>query len=555
MAKKKNRPLHPDEPLLHTDHPRPVTRREFISQGFMAGTGAVVGPSMLGMLTGSGEANAALSQDMVDLKASCGIVAGADKIPFICFDLAGGANFAGSNVLVGGPNGIEASPLTSAGYSKLGIPGDRLPDFATNAFVNRDLGIPFHSESSLLEGIKMRFTNTANVNGAVIPARSDNDTGNNPHNPMFGINRAGARGGLLTLIGSRNSISGGNSVSPASMVNTSVLPTKIDRPSDTEGLVDTGELSTKMGADNATRVMESIQRISSKKIDNTNVQTGLNGTVPDSAPPITFDKQIKDNMNCAYVKSADMVESFGGGSALNAKSTDADIGQIFTAQELGDPGSGSNGNREFRKTAAVMKMVMNGHAGAGTITMGGYDYHTGDRVTGDSRDVRAGQCIGACLRYAEILQKPLMIYVCSDGSVASNGTPDPNTTIPGKLVWTGDNSSTACSFFLVFKPQTTGTGGRPALFASGSDGLTAAQHQQLGYFRSGASVETSATPAANNVNLLVETVVLNYMALHGEQGMFTDADKFPKQGLGDNIMLDRMTAFEAIVNGTVANPL
>ena len=139
-----------------------------------------------------------------------------------------------------------------------------------------------------------------------------------------------------------------------------------------------------------------------------------------------------------------------------------------------------------------------------------------------------------------------MIYVCSDGSLSSNGTPDPNTTIPGKLVWTGDNSSTAASFFLVYKP-----GGRPVLFQSGSDGLTAAQHQQLGWFRSGASVETNATPAANNVNLLVETVILNYMALHGEIGQFTT--KFPNQGIGDNTMLDRMTAFEPIVNGVASS--
>mgnify|MGYP006982805884 CR=1 FL=1 len=34
----------------------------------------------------------------------------------------------------------------------------------------------------------------ASINGAVIAARSENDTGNNPHNPMYGIWRAGADG-------------------------------------------------------------------------------------------------------------------------------------------------------------------------------------------------------------------------------------------------------------------------------------------------------------------------------------------------------------------------
>lgn len=540
MAKNKNRTLHPDEPLLHADHSRPVTRREFISQGFATGTGAVLGTSMLGMLAGSEEARAAfLSQDMVDLKdpLKCNIVPGADKIPFICFDLAGGANFAGSNVLVGGQDGIQDT-LTSAGYSKLGIPGDRLPTtfLPTDTFVNLDLGIPFHAESSMLEGIKMRFTNATNVNGAVIPARSDNDTGNNPHNPMYGINKAGARGELLTLIGSRNSVSGGNSMSPASMIDLSILPTKIDRPSDTKGLVDTGELSAKMGLKNATRVMESIQRISTKKINNANVNTGLSSAE---------DTAIKKQMDCAYVKSADMVDIFGDPTALDSSNADADINAIFP---LGDTNGDITTDRELAKTAAVMKMVMNGYAGAGTITMGGYDYHTGNRTTGDARDVRAGQCIGACLAYAERLQKPLMIYVCSDGSLASNGTPD--NAANGKLVWTGDNSSTACSFFLVYRP---GNNGRAELFTSGSDGLTAEQHQQLGWFRSDASVETNATPAANNVNLLVETVVLNYMALHDEQGQF--AIQFPNHGLGSNTMLDRMTAFEPIVNGKASVPV
>ncbi len=31
------------------------------------------------------------------------------------------------------------------------------------------------------------------INGAVIPARSENDTGNNPHNPMYGIAQGGRR--------------------------------------------------------------------------------------------------------------------------------------------------------------------------------------------------------------------------------------------------------------------------------------------------------------------------------------------------------------------------
>jgi len=47
------------------------------------------------------------------------------------------------------------------------------------------------------------------------------------------------------------------------------------------------------------------------------------------------------------------------------------------------------------------------------------------------------------------------------------------------------------------------------------------------------------------VNLLVEEVILNYMALHGTQGQFTTL--FPTQGLGGNQQRDALTAFGQIV--------
>jgi hypothetical protein len=212
-------------------------------------------------------------------------------------------------------------------------------------------------------------------------------------------------------------------------------------------------------------------------------------------------------------------------------------------------------DNEFRKTASVMKMVLNGFAAGGCITMGGYDYHTGDRRTGENRDLRAGRCIGACLEYARRLtlssgiNTPLMIYVFSDGSVASNGMPDDTLTSGaletlslgggGKGQWTGDNSSTACSFFLVYSPT-----GAPVLSANGRPD---ALHRQIGSFNAGASVVTSATPAANNPNLLVNMLLLNYMAVNGDitpsnTTAFTNI--FPNHGLGGN--LGNYIAFAAL---------
>jgi len=534
------------EPQRHPDHKRPVTRREFIGQGFMTGAATVSAGGVLSLFANPREAFAALSPDLGNLLDSCGVsVNGAGKIPFICFDLAGGANMAGSNVLVGGEGG-QLDFLTTQGYSKLGLPADMTPpsiDPNTNTdHVDQTLGLAFHNDSAFLRGMLASISpgTEANINGAVIPARSDNDTGNNPHNPLYGINRAGADGKLLTLIGSRNSESGGNSMAPAMMINPESRPTKVDRPSDATGLVDTGQLASLLSQEDVVAVMESIYRISDEKMKR--VSTGLNfPNDPMNPGGVTRDEVVEDLIKCGYLQAADVAERFGDPGELDAE-LDTNIvgpGGIFTAAEF-------SADREFQKTAAVMKLVINGYAGAGCITMGGYDYHGGRRAEGEVKDFRAGRCMGACLEYAARANNgngvPLMMYVYSDGSLSSNGAIDNTVDGRGKGEWSSDNSSTAASFFLVYNP-----GGRATLI--GGTPEEQAQHQQIGHMRADASVETGATPAANNVNLLVETVILNYMALHGEQGMFQTV--FPNHGLGNSQLRDSLVAFNQIVSGTI----
>ena len=203
--KKKINNLNPDAPLLYPDHAKPKSRRDFLRQGLVTGTASVLGPGIMGMFSNPGEAYAALAGDIATMRNDCGItVQGAGKIPFISIDLAGGANITGSNVL-GGQQGGQEDFLSTAGYNKMGLPGDMVPsimnpDTGLNDFVDATMGLLFHSDSAFAAGIKEKASAAclANVDGALIPARSDNDTGNNPHNPMYGIWRAGADGELLT---------------------------------------------------------------------------------------------------------------------------------------------------------------------------------------------------------------------------------------------------------------------------------------------------------------------------------------------------------------------
>src|SRR5580698_6332134 len=228
IIRKIPRGLGRHEPLRHADHPRPTTRRQFIAQGFMAGGASVLLPSVFGLMANPRIARAQppLVGDIQSAVTACGITAGAGMIPFICFDLSGGGNIAGSNVLVGGPTG-QLDFLSVAGYSKLGLPGSMVPNSSTTSFVDSSLGLRFHSDSAHLRGIKTRFSNPtfmAKVTGTVVPALSQNDTNTNPHNPMYGIYQFGARGGLLNLIGSNSSVSGGNSMAPPTMVIAAAQP-------------------------------------------------------------------------------------------------------------------------------------------------------------------------------------------------------------------------------------------------------------------------------------------------------------------------------------------
>jgi hypothetical protein len=537
---KKTKGLGLHEPLRHQDHSRPRTRREFVAQSFMTGAATVVGPSLAGMLLYPQAAKATLAGDIQTAVTNCNITTGAGKIPFICFDLAGGGNIAGSNVLVGGPKG-QLDFLSVAGYSKLGLPGSMVPSASTTGSnVDASFGLRFHADSAHLRGMKLRASAKAmaGTNGTVIPALSQNDTNTNPHNPMYGIYQFGARGGLLNLIGSESSMSGGNSMSPPTMVISAAMPTKVSSSQDSKGLVSTGQLGTllPLPAD-VTNVLESMKRISDAKYNVVSAypaNSTLNTTV------------IGPNgiQACGYTKAAYIVDKYNSPSAVNPDVDTNIVGPtgIFSQAEY-------SANSDYQKTAAVMKLVIDGNAAAGTIEMSGFDYHTGDRATGEARDLNLGNCIGACLEYAARVNKPVMIYVFSDGSLASSGMIDNSVGGRGKGVWTGDNQNVASTYFLVFNPA-----GKPVPAQSNPE-----MSLQIGNFNPDGSLNTTGSPAGNNVPNLVQMVVLNYMALHSAAAVNQWPTLFPapnlNNSLGSGTALEPLIAFQplaGLVNGQVA---
>jgi hypothetical protein len=539
MRKKSKAALGIHEPLKLNDHPRPRTRREFLAQSFITGAATVVAPTLAGMLAYPKAARATLATDIQNAVSACNITTGAGKIPFICFDLAGGGNIAGSNVLVGGPKG-QLDFLSVAGYSKLGLPGGMVPNpSATGNFIDSSFGLRYHSDSAHLRGMKLRASAAAmaGTTGTIIPALSQNDTNTNPHNPMYGIYQYGARGGLLDLIGSQSSQSGGNSMAPPTMVIPSAMPTKISSSQDSKGLVSTGQLSTLLpNATDVTNVLESMKRISDAKY--ATVQAYPANATLNSAAIGPAGIQA-----CGYTKAAYIVDKYNSPSAVNPD-VDPNIvgsGGIFTTAEY-------QANSSYQTTAAVMKLVIDGNAAAGTIEMGGFDYHSGNRMDGEARDLNLGNCIGAVLEYANRVGKPVMIYVFTDGSLASSGMIDNSVGGRGKGVWTADNQNVAATYFLVFNPA-----GR-AVSAQANPEMSF----QIGNFNADGSQNTTGSPAGNNVPNLVQMVVLNYMGLHDANAISGWPTLFPAPNLnntlGSGSALEPLVAWQplaGLVNGKV----
>lgn len=457
------------KPMLHEGH-NPKTRRDFLAQGFLGMSAFAMAPSLLSAISGS--AHAAVNCPTSTISGMAGV---------IIIDLAGGGNIPGSNVMVGGQGGqLDFLP----NYSSLGLPPDFHPSL--NNQINNEMGLVFHSDSGMLRGIQSVTSTTvrSNVEGMIFCSSTDDDTGNNQTNPLYWLNKAGARGSLNQLAGTRQTESGGNTSSPSESINPSIQPVKIDSPQDAVNLVSTGKMDGFFKAEKGSKIdalIKTVASISERKVD-----TISRRNLPD---------QIKNLVQCGFAQTADQVKNFQ--PSLIDPGLDADVAAVFNNIT-------NDGNQ--RKTATIAKMVLDGFIGAATIEMGGYDYHSGNRADGEQRDIEAGQVIGRIMALAARKQKDIVIIVLTDGGVSANPTVDNSAGGRGKFIWSGDSGQRSSAFMMVYKKD-----GRPQ--------IRTADKRQIGYFRaSTGSVENSAMLTSNSVVNLSKALVANYLALHGKEG-------------------------------------
>lgn len=461
--------------LEHRKDHKLKSRRDFLSHGLISGVGLTMAPSLFGLLN---------SHKAYGAEGCSEVAAVARKTPIILIDLSGGGSIAGNNVMVGDQMG-QHSYLGN--YRRLGLGDDIRPQ---NTGVNEEFGLKFHPQSGMLQGMLANTTETlrAKVEGGVFCASSDNDTGNNPHNPIYWLNKAGANGQLVPTAGTRDGRSGGRSRVPASSFDPTVSPVIIERPQDCTGLVSLGRIgdifgNNASGEEKARKILKTMEYMSEKRL-----QMFSQKSLPD---------QVKEVAKCGYDTTAFTSGAYSVTGVDPAQ--DANVTALFNM-----------GDRTERKAGSIAKMVLDGFAGAGTIEMGGYDYHGNGRNVTDGRDVEAGEIIGKILNLAERKQTDVMIYVFTDGGISSNRSGN------GQLQFTNDDDDRAATFMLLYRHEAAS---KADIIRNGT-GSTA--KRQIGHFNSNIAIQRNANQISNNVENLAKAVVANYLALSGEESKLAE---------------------------------
>ena len=193
---------------------------------------------------------------------------------------------------------------------------------------------------------------------------------------------------------------------------------------------------------------------------------------------------------------------------LNAEKTLVPQNLILNASQDNDARQATN-LQNNPAASEIAYLVLKGYAGAGTITLGGYDYHNGSATLGDRRDFEAGQVIAMILSMAARLNRKVMIHVYTDGGVNIGNRTEQVQGVE-KFVWVGDDETRSAALVLMYDPS-----GKPDL------NFSADQRQQLGAYKNEGRGTINLQPAqhqkiASDPVAQAQVVVANWLAWQGK---------------------------------------
>lgn len=463
----KNSKKNQDVPLwARTGHKKPTTRREFLASGVIPFSAYVMAPQWISMIYSS----AAQAQAGCPAPAQFGI-------PFITINCSGGAGL-GSNFV---PTTIDGQLLTS--YDKIGLgAAATLPiarEFGNVPFAGGDAG---NEISRILRGMRTAG-GTALANTAFVAAcvRSQDDTANNKFALDGMLQKAGLQGSLFPILGTRSSMSG---ISQQPAVFSPSAPLYVNTTASLASALSYSTIiNNNLNANQRLNLARLVHGLSSEQ--NRKIASDAQGT------------EVKKLLDCAGVKNVDNLVLANSGSS--ATLMPANILQIW--------GGNNNATNRDNIFGTITYNVLMGHSGSGTLEIGGCDYHDNSRGTGDNKDQEIGTMIGRVLATAQALQKPVFIYVLSDGAVSSAVSNDPTAA------WVSDRGESGVAYMLCYKPS-----GRPV--TGGGQGV----NYMVGSFTNGQTVDTSSNSVVGgDTEKAAASVVANWLSASGQLSLVSQA--------------------------------
>jgi len=218
--------------------------------------------------------------------------------------------------------------------------------------------------------------------------------------------------------------------------------------------------------------------------------------------------------------------------------------QVYSAEQLNpanDTAVGTVFNGADENVAAVAKLVIDKIAGAGTITIGGCDYHNNAAQTTHDKDRQIGNAMGRCILLAATKGENLCLHLYTDGGVASDagGASQPTLTSAGtieKVLHTGDSGTRSAAVQLFYKNNHDGS----PLVKLDTNGNG---RRQVGNFVKNGGVNLN-TFIGNSTQALWQVIMLNYLAAQGREGDFDSIfglEAIPSGIRNDYIRMNKIT--------------
>lgn len=429
-------------------HRRPVTRREFLAHGLIPFAAATFMPNWLKLLS----PESALAQ------AKCAATGTSSMIPFVQFNLAGGAGLMANYV----PMNEQGSTLSS--YNKMGLGNSGVPieqEFGNVPFAGMNNGALI---SKVLEGIRSATTPQALANTAFVAVcvRSRDDSSEN----YFAINglvhKAGLVGTKLPHLGNRDSVSG---IAQRPAVVAPPSPLIVRNYNDiANSLAYTASLAS----------MNQNQKEKLSKLI-----SDLNTSQARKLAATTSGSEVQSIIECAGIKNTELVAE--GSTAVNPVNNPDFAGVWGLA-------ANSAANSEAYVFGSMVYNTLLGQAGSCSFNKGGYDYHGNTRTNTDNADRNAGINIGRVIQSAHVLKKPVFLVVTSDGAVSST------VSDARDAQFNSDRGAAGLMYILYYDPA-----GRPA-----TSGF------QIGQFTDGQAADDKFV-TGNNPELAAQAVFLNWL--------------------------------------------